>query len=139
MFHGLFIKKYSFDFVRGCIFRVIRVKTKMSKVRKNIFGIFYFFITEKNAVQTRKKLCKVYGEGVINSKPSIENWFSKFRFDNFDIKDARSERPIKANEDKLKALIEINRRITIREIATRLNLSNSTVYDHIKRFSVSLS
>ena len=76
MFHGLFIKKYSFDFVRGCIFRVIRVKTKMSKVRKSIFGIFYFFITEKNAVQTRKKLCKVYGEGVINSK-------SKTGFQNF--------------------------------------------------------
>lgn len=32
----------------------------------SIFGVFYFFITEKvrNAVQTRKKLCEVYRESV---------------------------------------------------------------------------
>lgn len=79
MFHGLFIKKYSFDFVRGCIFRVIRVKTKMSKVRKSIFGIFYFFITEKNAVQTRKKSYAKSMEKVL----LIVNPVSKTGFQNF--------------------------------------------------------
>ncbi|EZA52093.1 Amyloid beta A4 precursor protein-binding family B member [Ooceraea biroi] len=34
---------------------------------------------------------------------------------------------------KIKALVDANRRITTREIAEKLNLSNSTVYDHLKR------
>jgi len=39
------------------------------KIKRSIFGIFCFFITEKvrkgkNAVQARKKLCEVYGEDV---------------------------------------------------------------------------
>lgn len=66
----------------------------------------------------RKKLCKVYREGVL----TVCQWFSKFRSDNFNVKDEpRSGRPVEANEDKVKA----NRRLTTREIAARLNLSNS--------------
>ena len=34
---------------------------------------------------------------------------------------------------KTQALIDANRRITTREIAERLNVSNSTVHDHLKR------
>lgn len=44
----------------------------------------YFFITEKNAVQIRKKLRQLYGEGLLTLQ--CRNWFSKFRPDNFDIK-----------------------------------------------------
>ncbi|GFX99106.1 mariner transposase [Trichonephila clavipes] len=32
----------------------------------------------------------------------------------------------------IKALVDANRRIATREIGLRLNLSNSTVYDHLK-------
>ena len=44
-----------------------------------------------------------------------------------------SGRPVEADEDTIKALIDANRRITTREIAERLNLSNATVHDHLKR------
>ncbi|XP_046828276.1 histone-lysine N-methyltransferase SETMAR-like [Vespa crabro] len=48
-------------------------------------------------------------------------------------KDAsRSGRPVEADKDTIKALVDANRRITTREIGERLNLSNSTVYDHLK-------
>ncbi|EZA51242.1 Histone-lysine N-methyltransferase SETMAR, partial [Ooceraea biroi] len=87
----------------------------------------------KNAVQARTKLCAVYGEDVLSER-QCQNWFSKFRTGNFDLKDApRSGRPIKADDEKIKALVDANRRITTREIAEKLNLSNSTVYDHLKR------
>lgn len=43
--------------------------------------MFYFFISEK----VRKNLCEIYGEGILIKH---QNWFSKFRSDNFDIKNA---------------------------------------------------
>ncbi|GFV31746.1 mariner transposase [Trichonephila clavipes] len=38
---------------------------------------------------------------------------------------------VEADKDAIKALVDANRRITTREIGLRLNLSNSTVYDHL--------
>ena len=75
----------------------------------------------------------MYGEDVLTER-QCQNWFAKFRSGNFDVEDApRSGRPVEADEDTIKALIDANRRITTREIAERLNLSNSTVHDHLKR------
>ncbi|GFY26092.1 histone-lysine N-methyltransferase SETMAR [Trichonephila clavipes] len=91
----------------------------------------------KNAVQARKKLTDVYGEGVLTVR-QYQNWFAKFRSGNFDVEDApRLERPVEADKDAIKALVDANRRITTREIRLRLNLSNSTVYDHLKGLGLS--
>ncbi|GFU08677.1 histone-lysine N-methyltransferase SETMAR [Trichonephila clavipes] len=49
----------------------------------------------------------------------------------------RSGRPVEADKDAIKALVDANRRITTREIGLRLNLSNSTVYDHLKGLGLS--
>lgn len=43
------------------------------------------------------------------------------------------ERRIEVDKDEIKVLIKANCRITTREIATELNLSNSFIYDHMKR------
>ncbi|KIH66536.1 hypothetical protein ANCDUO_03138 [Ancylostoma duodenale] len=37
------------------------------------------------------------------------------------------------DDDKIKALIETNRHVTIREIAEKLNISNSSVYLHLQQ------
>ena len=66
-----------------------------------------------------------------------QNWFAKFQSGNFDVENApRSGRPVEADEDAIKALIDANRRITTREIVERLNLSNSTVHDYLKRLGL---
>ncbi|GFX26454.1 histone-lysine N-methyltransferase SETMAR [Trichonephila clavipes] len=92
----------------------------------------------KNAVQARKKLIYVYGKGVLTVR-QCQNWFAKFRSGNFDVEDApRSGRPVEADKDAIKALVDANRRITTSEIGLRLNLSNSTVYDHLKGLGLSL-
>ncbi|GFU33507.1 histone-lysine N-methyltransferase SETMAR [Trichonephila clavipes] len=94
--------------------------------------LLFYYRKGKNAVQARKKLPDVYGEGVLTIR-QCQNWFAKFRSGNCDVEDApRSGRPVEADKDAIKALIEANRRITTREIGLRLNLSNSTVYDHLK-------
>ncbi|GFX16067.1 histone-lysine N-methyltransferase SETMAR [Trichonephila clavipes] len=125
----------------------------MSKIRKTpgpdlVYGFdyqkfkkFVMLINQKrkgkNAVQARKKLIDVYGEGVLTIR-QCQNWFAKFRSGNFDVEDApRSGRPAEADKDAIKALVDANRRITTREIRLRLNLSNSIVYDHLKGLGLS--
>ncbi|GFX24643.1 histone-lysine N-methyltransferase SETMAR [Trichonephila clavipes] len=49
----------------------------------------------------------------------------------------RSGRPVEADKDTIKTLVDANRRITTREIGLRLNSSNSTVYDHLKGLGLS--
>lgn len=94
--------------------------------------LLFYYRKGKNAVQARKKLTDVYGEDVLTIR-QCQNWFAKFRSGNFDVEDApRSGRPVEADKDTIKALVDANRRITTREIGERLNLSNSTVYDHLK-------
>ena len=67
------------------------------------------------------------------SDPLYRNWFWKFRSVNFDLEDApRSGRPIKADDSKIKTLVDADRHVTTREIVEKLKLSNSTVYDHLK-------
>ena len=95
--------------------------------------LFFYYRKGKNAVQAKKNypMCleKMYWQNC-----QCQNWFVKFRSGNFDVEDApRSRKPVEANEDTIKALIDTNRRITTCEIAERLNLSNSTVHDHLKR------
>ncbi|GFW81915.1 histone-lysine N-methyltransferase SETMAR [Trichonephila clavipes] len=99
--------------------------------------LLFYYRKGKNAVQARKKLTDVYEEGVLTVR-QCQNWFAKFRSDNFDVEDApRSGRPVEADKDAIKTLVDANRRITTCEIGLRLNLSNSTVYDHLKGLGLS--
>ncbi|GFV77007.1 histone-lysine N-methyltransferase SETMAR [Trichonephila clavipes] len=99
--------------------------------------LLFYYRKGKNAVQARKKLTDVYGEGVLTVR-QCQNWFAKFRSGNFVVEDEpRSGRPVEADKDAIKALVDANRRITTREIGLRLNLSNSTVYDHLKGLGLS--
>ncbi|GFV79187.1 histone-lysine N-methyltransferase SETMAR [Trichonephila clavipes] len=94
--------------------------------------LLFYYRKGKNAVQARKKLTDVYGEGLLTVR-QCQKWFAKFRSGNFDVEDApRSGRPVEAEKEAIKALVDANRRITTREIGLRLNLSNSAVYDHLK-------
>ncbi|GFX81004.1 histone-lysine N-methyltransferase SETMAR [Trichonephila clavipes] len=99
--------------------------------------LLFYYRKVKNAAQARKKLTDVYGEGALTVR-QCQNWFAKFRSGNFDVEDApRSGRSVEADKDAIKALVDANRRITTREIGLRLNLSNSTVYDHLKGLGLS--
>ena len=61
------------------------------------------------------------------------NWFARFRSGDFDLKDAlRSGRPTEVDDDKIKAMIENNRRSTTREISEKLNISHTCFERHLK-------
>ena len=66
--------------------------------------------------KTRKKSYGVYAEKSLTER-QCQNWFARFRSGDFDHKDAlRSGRPTEVDDDKIKAMIENNRRRMTREI-----------------------
>ena len=78
--------------------------------------LLYYFRKSKKAVQARKKLYDVYVEKSL-TESQCQNWFARFRSGDFHLKDTpRSGRPTKVDDDKIKAMIENNRRSTTREI-----------------------
>ena len=84
-------------------------------------------------MQAWKKLYDVYGEKSLTER-QCQNWFTRFRSGDFDPKDApRSGRPTEVDEDKIKAVIENNRRSTTREIAEKLIISHKCVERHLKQ------
>ena len=93
----------------------------------------YYFRKDKNAVQARKKLYDVYGEKSLTER-QCQNWFARFHSGGFDLKDApRSAHPTEVNDDKTKVMIENNCRSTTREVAVKLNISNTCVKRHLKQ------
>ena len=93
----------------------------------------YYFRKGKNAVQARKKLYDVYGEKSLTER-QCQNCFARFRSGDLDLKDApRSGRPTEVDDDKIKAMLENNRRSTTREIAEKLKISHTCVERHLKQ------
>ena len=77
------------------------------------------------SIDVLEKMCR---------QSASENWFAKFRCGNFDVEGApRSGKPVEADIDTIKALVDGNWQISTREIDERVNLLNSTVYDHLKK------
>ncbi|GFS96652.1 histone-lysine N-methyltransferase SETMAR [Trichonephila clavipes] len=73
--------------------------------------LLFYYRKGGNGVQARKKLTDVYG--CVLTVRQCQNWFVKFRYGNFDVEDApRSGRPVGADKDAIKALVDANRRIT---------------------------
>ena len=93
----------------------------------------YYFQKGKNAVQAGKKLYDVYGEKSLIGR-QCQNWFARFCSGDFDLKDAlRSGHSTEVDDDKIKAIIENNRRNTTQEIAEKLNISHTCVERHLKQ------
>ncbi|GFW12819.1 histone-lysine N-methyltransferase SETMAR [Trichonephila clavipes] len=71
--------------------------------------LLFYYKKGKNAVQARRKLTDVYGEGVLTVR-QCQNWFANFRSGNFDVEDApHSGRPVAADKDATKTLVDANR------------------------------
>ncbi|GFW55586.1 HTH_48 domain-containing protein [Trichonephila clavipes] len=93
--------------------------------------LLFYYRKGKNAVQARKKLTDVYGEGVLTVR-QCQNWFAKFRSGNFDVEFApRSGRPVEADKDAIKALVDANRQITTqRNLCRRIDVCDSLLIRH---------
>lgn len=76
--------------------------------------LLFYYRKGKNAVQASKKLTDVY-EKVCWQYASARTGSLKFRSGHFDVEDVpRSGRPVEADKDAIKVLVDANWRITAR-------------------------
>ncbi|KAG5325309.1 SETMR methyltransferase, partial [Pseudoatta argentina] len=101
-----------------------------NKVYFRYLMLFYF--RKKNAAQTAKKICAIYGNGIV-AESTARKWFARFKSGNFDLEDRkRSGRPVVVNDDQIVTLIENNPRHTTRDIAEILHISHMSVVRHLE-------
>ena len=82
--------------------------------------MLYYFKKGKNATETHKKICAVYGEGAVTDR-TCQKWFSKFRAGGFSLDDApRSGRPVEVDSDQIETGTENSQRCTTWETADML-------------------
>ena len=100
----------------------------------SIFGTFYFCFRKcKKTAEVHKGIREVYGVNCLTGR-TCQNLLKKFRSGDFSLKDGQhSGRPSEVDDDIMKAIIESNRHITVREIAKQLNVSHATIENHIRR------
>ena len=96
----------------------------------------FYFRKGKNAGQAAKMLRDVYGEEALEDR-QCRNWFDKFRSGDFSLKDEQhSGRPNEVDDDQIKAIIESDRHVTVREIEEMLKIPKSTIDRHIQRLGL---
>ena len=70
--------------------------------------MLYYFKKGKNATETQKKICAVYGEGAVTDQ-TCQKWFEKFHAGDFSLDDAPwSGRPVQVDSDQIETLRTIN-------------------------------
>ena len=93
--------------------------------------MLYYFKKGKNATETQKKICAVYGEDAVIDR-TCQKWFAKFCAGDFSLDAApQSGRPVEVDSDQIEILIENNQCYTTREIADILKISKSSVESHL--------
>ena len=70
--------------------------------------MLYYFKKVKNATETQKKICAVYGEGAATDR-MYQKWFTKFCAGGFSLDDAPwLGRPAEVDRNQIETLIENN-------------------------------
>ena len=122
------------DFVYSC---QVGINFKMECKNDHFRHILLFYFRKgKNAAQGAKELRDMYGEEALKDR-QCWNWFIKFRFGDFSLKDEqRSGRPNEVDDDQIKAIIESNSHVIVREIEEMLKILKSTIDRHIQRLGL---
>ena len=90
-----------------------------------------YFKKGKNATETQKMICAVYGEGAVTDQ-TRQKWFVKFRARDFLLDNAPWQgRPVEVDSDQTETLIENSQRYTTWEIADILKISKSSAENHL--------
>ncbi|GFY18015.1 mariner Mos1 transposase [Trichonephila clavipes] len=105
----------------------------MENQKEHFRHILVFYLRKgKNASQAHKKLCAVYGAEALKER-QCQNWFAKFRSGDFSLKDEkRPGRPVEIEDDLIKAIIDLDRHSTTREIAEKLHVSHTCIENNLK-------
>ena len=90
-----------------------------------------YFKKGKNATETHKKICAVYGEGAVTDR-TCQKWFAKFRARDFSLDGApQSGRPVEVDSNQTETITENKQRHTTRERANILKIFKPSVQNHL--------
>ena len=93
--------------------------------------MLYYFKKGKNATETHKKFCAVYGEGAVTAR-MCQKWFVKFCAGDFSLDNApRSGRLVEVDSNQIETIIENYQCYTTQEIADILKISQSNTENHL--------
>ena len=110
----------------------VAVLTLKMEDKKQYFQhiLLYYFKKGKNATETHKKTCAMYGEGAMTDR-TRQKWLAKFHAGDFSLDNApRSSRPVEVDSNQIKTIIENNQCYTTWEIADILKTSKSSAENH---------
>ena len=94
--------------------------------------LLFYFRKGKNATQAYRKLCGVYSDQCLSER-QCQNWFARFRSGNFNVQDEPAGRPIVEKVEEILEKIAVDRYISSRDIATKLNIDHKTVLSHLHK------
>ncbi|XP_018376647.1 PREDICTED: histone-lysine N-methyltransferase SETMAR-like [Trachymyrmex cornetzi] len=84
--------------------------------------LLYYFKKGKRAAEAHRKMCGVYGDDAL-TEHAAQKWFAKFRSGDTSLEDgSRSGRLTEVDSNDIKALVEQNRTLKMREIAETLKI-----------------
>lgn len=96
--------------------------------------LLHYFKKGATATKARQEICDVYGENALTER-ECQNWFTKFRSGDFDINNAPRSSEIDSND--VQPIINENLSQSVREIATALHMTPTTVENHLRQLGFS--
>lgn len=94
--------------------------------------IYYEWKNNTSTNETVSKLNEVLGEGTMQLR-TVQNWFKKFNSGDFSLEDKeRSGRPKELEDYQIMDLLERNRSISAKQIASELNISDTAIRNRLK-------
>lgn len=92
---------------------------------------FYEYKLGHNAAQATRNIIGAFGELAISER-TVQWWFKRFKSGNTNLDNEERGRPNTViDNNKLKILVEADPCTTVRELAEQLDVSKSTVSDHL--------
>ena len=95
--------------------------------------LLYYFKKGKRAAEAHRKICGVYGDDALTER-AAQKWFAKFRSGDTSLEDGpRNGRPTEVDSNDIKALVEQDRTLKVREIAETLKIDYGTIQRHLQQ------
>ena len=101
--------------------------------KKQIRAILLFqFKLGRKAAKSARDINQPFGIGT-TTKRTAQWWFKKFRAGDESLEDdERSGQPLDVDNDQLRALVEANTCITVRELVSELDVTYTTISNHLR-------
>ena len=94
--------------------------------------LLYDFKSGLNARQSTGRINEAFGAGTIGQSTAYV-WFQRFQEGDCSTEDSpRSGRPSEIDDDQLRARIEADPQVTVRDLAEEFKVSKTTIDDHLK-------